>query len=126
MRRSNTFAASRDPRRWRSRLPKVDLRAYVLHEDFDAIVSIGLLMFFDCPTASAQLSALQAHVRPGGVAVVNVLTEGTTYHGMFDPAGHCLFGRNELLDRFAGWDMLRAEQQDFAAPRTRRSSHSRR
>src|SRR5450830_353234 len=28
-----------------------DLRDYELDEDFDVVVSIGLLMFFDCPTA---------------------------------------------------------------------------
>ena len=56
-----------------------DLRDYELDEDFDAVVSIGLLMFFDCPTAFRALSNLQARVREGGVAVVNVLIEGTTY-----------------------------------------------
>ena len=48
-----------------------DLREYELHEDFDTVVSIGLLMFFDCPTAFKALSNLQAHVREGGIAVVN-------------------------------------------------------
>ena len=43
---------------------------------FDAIVSIGLLMFFDCATARRVLADVRAHVRPGGVAVVNVLVEG--------------------------------------------------
>lgn len=94
-----------------------DLRSHRLSEDYDAIVSIGLLMFFDCPTAFAQLRQLQAHVRPGGVAVVNVLVEGTTYHDMFDPSAHCLVGRDALQQRFGGWEMLHAEQQDFPAPR---------
>ena len=55
-----------------------DLRRYELEEDFDTIVSIGLLMFFDCPTAFRQLAQLQQHVRPGSVAVVNVPVEGTS------------------------------------------------
>ncbi|WP_298826243.1 methyltransferase domain-containing protein [uncultured Piscinibacter sp.] len=96
---------------------EADLRTHALNEDFDAVVCIGLLMFFDCPTADAQLRHLQAHVRPGGVAVVNVLVEGTTYRDMFDPSAHCLFARDELQQRFAGWEILHAEQQDFAAPR---------
>ena len=96
---------------------EADLRTHELHEDFDSVVSIGLLMFFDCPTALAQLAHLQAHVKPGGVAVVNVLVEGTTYLDMFDPSSHCLFSREEMHRRFAGWEILHGEHQDFAAPR---------
>lgn len=95
---------------------EADLRTYALDDDFDAVVSIGLLMFFDCPTAIAQLRTLQDHVRPGGVAAINVLIEGTTYLDMFDPAGHCLFARGELVERFAGWEVLSAEYEDFPAP----------
>ena len=95
---------------------EADLRNYELGEDFDAVVAIGLLMFFDCAAAFAQLSMLQAHVRPGGVAVVNVLVEGTTYHDMFDPSAHCLFARDELVRRFADWEMLRCDYDDFPAP----------
>ncbi|MFC5498491.1 class I SAM-dependent methyltransferase [Caenimonas terrae] len=95
---------------------EADLRSYALAEDFDTVVSIGLLMFFDCPTALRQLASLQAHVRPGGIAVVNVLVEGTTYMDMFDAGGHCLFERDALQRRFEGWDLLLCEQQDFPAP----------
>lgn len=94
---------------------EADLRCHELHDQFDAVACIGLLMFFDCPTAFAQLQQLQDHVRPGGVAVINVLVEGTTYLGMFDPAGHCLFSRDEMHKRFAGWEILRSEHQDFPA-----------
>ena len=94
---------------------QADLRSYELHDDYDAVACIGLLMFFDCPTAFAQLENLQAHVLPGGVAVVNVLVQGTTYLGMFDPSSHCLFARDEIHKRFARWEILRSEFQDFAA-----------
>lgn len=94
---------------------EADLRRYELRDEYDAVSCIGLLMFFDCPTAFAQLQQLQAHVRPGGVAVVNVLVEGTTYLDMFEPSGHCLFARDEMLARFAGWEILRAESQDYPA-----------
>lgn len=93
-----------------------DLRDFELGEDFDTVVSIGLLMFFDCPTALKALSNLQDHVREGGVAVVNVLVEGTTYLDMFDTEGHCLFARSEMEARFAGWNILRSEFSDFEAP----------
>ena len=93
-----------------------DLRDFELHEDFDSVVSIGLLMFFDCPTAFKALSSLQARVRGGGVAVVNVLVEGTTYLDMFDNESHCLFSRAEMEARFAGWSILHSEFSDFAAP----------
>lgn len=93
-----------------------DLRDYRLDEDFDAVVSIGLLMFFDCPTALHALSNLQAHVRAGGIAVINVLMEGTTYLDMFEVKSHCLFSRTELESRFAGWKILRSEFSNFDAP----------
>lgn len=93
-----------------------DLRDYVLNEDFDAVVCIGLLMFFDCPTAFRALAHLQAHVREGGIAVVNVLIEGTSYLDMFDAKGYCLFSRAEIETRFEGWEILHSEFSDFAAP----------
>lgn len=65
---------------------EADLRTHQVCDDYDAVACIGLLMVFGCPTALAQLHQLQAHVRPGGVAVVNVLVQGTTYLGMFDPS----------------------------------------
>lgn len=94
---------------------EADLRTYEVRDEYDAVACIGLLMFFDCPTALAQLQQLQSHVRPGGIAVVNVLVEGTTYLGMFDPSSHCLFGRDEMHERFCGWEILRSDQQNFPA-----------
>ena len=97
------------------RVVRADLRGYALEESFDAIACIGLLMFFDCPTAFAQLDMLKAHLRPGGVAIVNVLVEGTTFLDMFDASGHCLFAPGELERRFAGWELLSSERSQFAA-----------
>lgn len=103
-----------------SRLPieagEADLREYDLTEQFDAVVSIGLLMFFDCGTAFRRLHDLQQCVRPGGVAAVNVLVEGTTFMDMFEPSAHCLFARDELQSRFAGWHILHLAHQNFDAP----------
>lgn len=95
---------------------RTDLRAHVPSGAYDTVVCIGLLMFFDCATASAKLERLQSCVRPGGVAIVNVLVEGTTYLDMFDGSGHCLWPADELRRRFAGWEILRDERQEFAAP----------
>src|SRR5688572_29450560 len=96
---------------------EADLRTHEVRDDFDTIVCIGLLMFFDCPTAFCQLSGLKAHVRPGGTLVVNVLTEGTTFMDMFGPEGHCLFKPGALRERLAGWELLSYVQQEFSAPR---------
>ncbi len=93
-----------------------DLRQYRISADYDGIVSIGLLMFFDCPTALRVLGELQRRVRPGGHAAVNVLIEGTTYQDMFEPTEHCLFTATELQQRFAGWELLQNEISEFAAP----------
>ena len=95
---------------------EADLRNHEISEDFDCVVSIGLLMFFDCPTAFRLLSMLQAHVRPSGIAAVNVLIEGTSYLDMFQPANYCLFARKEILDRFSGWNIIHSEFRDFDAP----------
>jgi tellurite methyltransferase len=73
-------------------------------------------MFFDCATAARVLAELQAHLRPGGAMVVNVLIEGTTYMDMFDPNAHCLFAADLLPRRFAPWHVDVFECQDFAAP----------
>jgi len=95
---------------------EADLRSYEITKDFDAVVCIGLLMFFDCPSAYHQLSNLQSRVRPGGLAAVNVLIEGTSFMDMFSPEGHCLFKQDELRQRFKDWEILSYEQQEFAAP----------
>ena len=51
-----------------------------------------------------------------GLAIVNVLIEGTTYLGMFEPGSYCLFGRDELPDRFKGWKVLYHVHDSFDAP----------
>jgi tellurite methyltransferase len=97
---------------------EADLRTYRIVGEYDAIVSIGLLMFFDCASAHAQLEALQSHVRPGGIAMLTVMQEGTTFFDMFDrSAGYCVFARGELEQRFRGWEILHCEDRSFPAPR---------
>jgi len=104
---------------------QADLRSLRLDERFDTVLCIGLLMFFDRPQALAQLAHLQALVNPGGVAVINVLVEGTSYLDMFDPAAYCLFGATELRSHFAGWTLLADMHQTFDAPGvTRKAFHT--
>ncbi len=98
---------------------EADLREYRIAKDYDAIVCIGLLMFFDCPTAYRKRDEMRARVRQGGIAVVNVLTEGTDFTDMFSPEGHCLFKVNELVHRFAGWELLMNRNETFPAPGNR-------
>jgi tellurite methyltransferase len=93
-----------------------DLRHYVPAGQYDCVVSIGLLMFFSCPDARGLLARLRDAVRPGGLAAVNVLIEGTTFMDMFDPEAYCLFGRDELGEAFAGWEVLLSRREDFPAP----------
>ena len=95
---------------------EADLRTHRIAGRYDTVVCIGLLMFFDCAAALRQLAALQAAVRPGGTAVVNLLIEGTTYRDMFAPEGYCLFAPGELRARFAGWEILHDERRSFEAP----------
>lgn len=93
-----------------------DLSDYHVDGQFDTIVAIGILMFFDQPRAQELLDDIQQHLKPGGRAVINVLIEGTTFLGMFQPGHYYLFGRDELLQRFAGWRVLEHTSQTFAAP----------
>jgi tellurite methyltransferase len=95
---------------------QADLRQYRIEGEYDAVVAIGLLMFFDCDTALRVLARLQAAVRPGGHAVVNVLVQGTTYLDMFDPQAHCLFAPDALLGHFSGWQVVHHEHRRFDAP----------
>lgn len=93
-----------------------DLRHYVPARDYDCVVSVGLLMFLACDLARPLLARMRAAVRPGGLAALNVLIEGTTYMEMFGTAAYCLFGRDELSEAFAGWQVLLSRHEDFPAP----------
>ena len=50
---------------------EADLRTYKITEDFDTVVSIGLLMFFDCPTAFHRLADPQNY--PGPIPIGRLL-----------------------------------------------------
>lgn len=93
-----------------------DVAAYRLAGEYDSIVAIGLLMFMRRGAALELLSEIAAHVAPGGCAVINVLVEGTTYMAMFDPQAYCLFGRDEVESRLAGWKIELSQRQSFDAP----------
>jgi len=95
---------------------RADLSNYRIDGQFDTIAAIGLLMFFEREQALALLDEIQQHVKPGGRAVVNVLIEGTTFIGMFQPGHYTLFDHDELAQRFAGWRMLEHTYQTFPAP----------
>lgn len=99
-----------------------DLEDHAPEGEFDTVVSIGLLMFLPCAAARRQLARLRECVRPGGVAAINILVQGTTYLEMFDPAAYCLFPRDELRARFDGWDILAETTDDFPAPGDTRKS----
>jgi tellurite methyltransferase len=95
---------------------EAELSDYRLSADYDSVVCIGLLMFLDCDSALLQLAQLQQRLRPGGVLVLNVLVEGTSYLDMFDPQRHCLLTAQQLRERFAGWALEQFELRDFPAP----------
>lgn len=98
------------------RATQAEIGASAITESYDTIVCIGLLMFFRRETAHRLLREIQERVVPGGRAVVNVLVEGTTFMGMFDPENHYLFGLDELERQFAGWSILASRAQSFPAP----------
>lgn len=93
-----------------------DIGRYAITGQYDTIAAIGLLMFFPRKKALALLAQIQDHVADGGTAIVNVLTDGTTYMGMFEPGHFHLFGRDELRNHFAGWNILHETHDRFDAP----------
>ncbi len=93
-----------------------DLGDYEIRGNYDAVVSIGLLMFFPREKTFSLLSNLQARVEMGGCAIVNVLIEGTTFLEMFREGHFTLLGRDELAQQFAGWEICLSRQDSFDAP----------
>lgn len=93
-----------------------DLGDYEIRGNYDTVVSIGLLMFFPREKTLSLLSNMQARVEMGGCAIVNVLIEGTTFLEMFREGHYTLFGRDELAQQFAGWEICLSRQDDFDAP----------
>ena len=88
--------------------------------NYTTVVSVGLLMFLPRDRALHLLRGIQDHVEPGGRAIINVLTDGTTFMDMFQPDGYCLFGRDELENSFSGWETLLALHDSFPAARNTR------
>jgi tellurite methyltransferase len=95
---------------------RADLSDWRAEYEYDTVLAIGLLMFFARPRAIGLLEDLQAHVAPGGRIVVNTLVEGTTWLEAFAGRPCCLFGRDELAERFAGWCILECRHDSYAAP----------
>jgi tellurite methyltransferase len=95
---------------------QVDLSSYAIDGDYDGVVSIGLLMFFPKEQAHVLLADIVRHVKPGGVAAINVLIEGTTFLGALEPGRHYLFGENELSQAFTGWEILLSRHDEMPAP----------
>ena len=98
------------------RVVAADADTFCIEDQYDSVVCISLLMFFEPAKARALLTNLQQAVAPGGVAIVNASIEGTTFMGMFDPRSHCLFRRGEIEAAFGGWDLLETRVDEFPAP----------
>jgi tellurite methyltransferase len=96
---------------------EADLRTMEVKGEFDCVVAIGLLMFFPREAAQAGLARIRDLVKPGGLAAVNVLIEGTTFTDMFDPSGYYLFGEKELPEAFSGWTTEYLQVASFPAPK---------
>lgn len=95
---------------------EADLRNFTFEGQFNCVVAIGLLMFFKKEAARQGLSRIKELVKPGGIAAVNVLIEGTTFLGMFDPGEYYLFSENEAQECFGGWTQEYLKFESFPAP----------
>lgn len=99
---------------------EADVERWRIDRPYDTVVAIGLLMFFPRECALRLLGTLQEGVRPGGILVLNVLTEGTTYREMFDGEHYCLLSRREIEERLADWELLCVREETFPTPEGRR------
>jgi tellurite methyltransferase len=106
------------------RVEEADVVEWQAGESYDTVVSIGLLMFFTCDDGRRVLQEIRRAVRPGGVAAVNVLVEGTSFMAMFDPQHYCLFPVGELARTFADWEILLDRNDEFPAPNGNRKRFS--
>ena len=98
------------------RAEPADFETYRIDDIFDTVAAIGLFMFFPRERALELLADAQAHVKPEGIAIVNVMVVGTTYMDMFEAGHYCLFGKTELEEHFAGWEILELRRDTFDAP----------
>ena len=101
-----------------------DLSVEVIHanladweadRDFDTVVAIGLLMFFQEEGAIRMLETMRRHVRPGGRLILNVLIEGTTFLDMFEGDYYHLFAQGELEGLLSDWEPLLSQRDSFEA-----------
>ena len=93
-----------------------DIEHWRFDQAYDTIIAIGLLMFFRRKTALRLVSEIKENIKPGGIAIVNTLIEGTTFMGMFDTDNYYLFAKGELKQRFSGWTIMESADQSFPAP----------
>jgi tellurite methyltransferase len=92
-----------------------DLALWTSSGLYDTVVSIGLLMFLSCSQAEAVLQQLLRSTAQGGTLVLNVLSPGTTYRKMFDPAQHCLLDPHRVACAVAAWNVVDLSVEDFPA-----------
>lgn len=92
-----------------------DLANYRTDGQFDTVLCVGLLMFLAPDPAYRLLEQIKRMTRPGGVAAVNVLVEGTTYLDMFDQDAYTLFPEKYLDQFFGDWEIGYSAVQDFDA-----------
>lgn len=93
-----------------------DVATFPVSGPFDAVVAIGILMFFPREVALELLEKVQGAVRRGGVAAVTVLLQGTTFTDVLDGDRHHLFAPDELDHAFAGWAVESSRRGEFPAP----------
>lgn len=95
---------------------RADLADWTFDGPYDTVVAIGILMFFRPEVSVRLLRSVKEAIRPGGVAAVTVLLEGTTFKGPFDPDHTHLFAPDELERAFTGWEHLAARAGEVPSP----------
>jgi tellurite methyltransferase len=116
---STTAIADLERRAKESNLPitaiLADLRDIATNRQFHCVVCIGLLMFFPKEVAIENLAKIRNLVKPGGIVVINVFVEGTTWLAATERQ-YYLFSENELANFFSGWKIQHYKIESFDAP----------
>lgn len=86
-----------------------DLCTYSFPGSFDLVIAHGVLHLLKPPDRDGLLARMQAHTRCGGYNVVVAFTDTLPPPEDLAPLTRGLLHEGELFERYADWEVLRAE-----------------
>jgi len=90
-----------------------DLTAFEFAQDYDVILSHGVLHLPEKPARDAFIRRAQAHTKPGGLHFIGVFTNRLPAAPDMVSVTKSLFDVGELPGLYAGWDILHHSEGTF-------------